>query len=173
LLPLVLVSACNGSEKSNQVSQSTYDELKAELAKSEAAKAALAKEKEALATKNAELAGDLNTANATIAGLTSDRDAKLAAITGLNNLIDAEEAKNRKLQAEYDALKLQHEAALKTGKIGQDGKTAFEKELQDKEAALKGSDEQLTKLQGERDRAIADRDRLNEALKKLVDRACR
>jgi hypothetical protein len=166
IVPLILLSGCNGSDSHpGSVSKSTFDALTSELDKAR-------QEKDELAKRNQELSGQLNTATATIAGLTSDRDAKLKTITELNNGIDAEESKNRNLQTDYDALKLKHEAALKTGKIGQDGKTGFEKELQDKEAELKISDGKLTTLQGERDLAIADRDRLNKALEELADRAC-
>lgn len=58
LLPLVLVSACNGSDNSKQISQSTFDDLKTKLDVAEKDRAALASEKEALASEKEALASE-------------------------------------------------------------------------------------------------------------------
>ena len=165
--PLILLSACNGSDSnSDKVAKSTFDAVTAELEQANKAKDELTK-------KNQELAGQLSTANVTIAGLTGERDASLQKIADLNTSIEAEKQNYLTLKADYDALQIKHQRALSTGKIGPDGKTGFEGDLEKMADALKISEDNLIKMTSERDSAISDRDRLNAALEKLVEKACK
>ena len=98
--PLILLSACNGSDSnSDKVAKSTFDAVTAELEQANKAKDELTK-------KNQELAGQLSTANVTIAGLTSERDASLKKIADLNSSIETEKQNYLTLKTDYDALQI-------------------------------------------------------------------
>ena len=164
---MILLSACHGSDtNSDRVAKSTFDEVTAKLEQAN-------KTNDELTKKNQDLAGQLSTASGTIAGLTSERDASLKKVADLNTSIEAEKQNYLTLKSDYDALHLKYQNALSTGKIGPDGKTGFEDELKEKTDLLKASEDKLNKMISERDAAISDRDRLNTALKELMERVCR
>ncbi|WP_457300615.1 hypothetical protein [Phyllobacterium sp. P5_D12] len=214
--PLILLSACNGSDSnSDKVAKSTFDAVTAELEQANNAKDELTK-------KNQELAGQLSNANTTIVTGEDERTALKTALdftlVKLEQSIDAGQEKDKiaalkdnayadkerdhkntsdaLAKAKDDLTKAQkdYEEAVKTGKIGADGKSAYVKELEaatDKvriaEAAEEAAKKDLDDAKRERDAAVKDRDdakrdlaaaiaernRLNDALTKLVEKACK
>ncbi len=179
LLPLILISACNGSDSKpdDSVARSTFDAVTAELDSAKRERDTLARKNAELATENAAIAADKTQIQASL-------DAKLSEISSTQSMLEqtrtelASASSSRDvLQTRYDTVVAAYtealdasaectkkfETALKIGKISEDEKVTLSKFCDDAKA-------NLASLKQERDTAKSDLDVANTKVTDLTNR---